>query len=135
MNDSLMKPIRRMFQINIESVEFKNILKLLLEKEYYKDEKKAQNGIDQKDRKLIDFLYFTFMFEPEVYIEFKELIEKKNQLSFMRDSLIEKIKDKDLSIFEQLKNNYPHLIVYFYDKYRDDDEYKDYMEDMSDYFE
>jgi len=49
--------------------------------------------------------------------------------------LIEKIKDKDLSIFEQLKNNYPHLIVYFYDKYRDDDEYKDYMEDMSDYFE
>jgi len=53
----------------------------------------------------------------------------------MRDSLIEKIKDKDLSIFEQLKNNYPHLIVYFYDKYRDDDEYKDYMEDMSDYFE
>jgi len=48
-----------------------------------------------ESKKIIELYYFSYIFETEIYQQFRNLICDNDQLSFMKRSLIEKLENKE----------------------------------------
>lgn len=111
-----------MLNYDISKDEFKSILELGLKKQSFENVEKFYDSMNRGTKDVVEFIQFVYMFEQEIYQKFRTIVENNWQISFMRNSMIEKMESRRGLEYEQIKE-YPHLAIYFYQKNKDSEEY------------